>query len=644
MLVEDILIIFDDDAEYIGTNGGFRLKYQNKPDNVFEHTPRSREKLIELIGACEKMGGFTTFDAACRELPVLDETFATDDDAAWHGARASTWASTPMARLLRPWQDLVRRRIRELEGEAHPKLIEAAWFHLTNSFNSDGQVRGEPRVAVGWQSEGWEVVGNVGFQFRPSTEVRNLTAGPSTRWGLGGVMPVGSTELDVIANIFGSYTVVDPGDSTLGGGDNSEAHPVEALAGLRYDLPGGVRLQAGGGLGVTEGVGAPDFRVFTSVHWAFRKRDSDGDGFWDSDDTCPERAEDEDDFEDGDGCPDPDNDNDGIADTKDECSEEAEDKDEFEDADGCPDPDNDEDGLADGEDDCPDEPEDKDEFEDGDGCPDPDNDGDEIADEEDRCPTTAGIAELEGCPENDRDGDRIEDRNDECPMDPEDKDGFEDDNGCPDPDNDGDGITDEKDECPDEPEVENGLADADGCPDKDTDGDGIIDAEDACPEEAEVENGLEDEDGCPDEKKPKVKVVKQKIEIGEKVHFATNKAEIQERSFELLREVAGLLEEYPRITKIRIAGHTDSHGAADYNQKLSKDRAEAVRLFLIEQGIDRGRLEAKGFGEEKPIALNRSEEGRAANRRVEFVILEVDGESVEPGSKIELETKERVEE
>ena len=136
---EGALIIFADDAEYIGTNGWFRLKYQNKPDNVFEHTPRSREKLIELIGACEKLGGFTTFDAACRELPVLEETFATDDDAAWHGARASTWASTPMARLLRPWQDLVRRRIHELEGEAHPELIEAAWFHLTNSFNSDGQ-------------------------------------------------------------------------------------------------------------------------------------------------------------------------------------------------------------------------------------------------------------------------------------------------------------------------------------------------------------------------------------------------------------------------------------------------------------------------------------------------------------------------
>jgi outer membrane protein OmpA-like peptidoglycan-associated protein len=479
------------------------------------------------------------------------------------------------------------------------------------SFNSDGGVRGEPRVSVSWQSEGWEIIGNAGFQFRPATDVRNLAAGPSTRWGLGGVAPVGSTGLDLFANVFGSYTVVQPEDGSLGGGDNSEAHPVEALAGVRYDLPGGVRLQAGGGTGLTAGVGAPDFRVFTSVHWAFRKRDTDGDGFWDSNDNCPERAEDEDDFEDGDGCPDPDNDDDGIEDSDDGCPEEAEDADDFEDADGCPDP---------------------------------DNDGDGIADEEDRCPTTAGIAELEGCPENDRDGDGIEDRDDECPMDPEDEDGFEDDNGCPDPDNDGDGIVDAKDECPDEPEVENGLADADGCPDADTDGDGIRDAEDDCPEEAEVVNGIDDEDGCPDEKESKVKVVKQKIEISEKVHFATNKAEIQQRSFELLREVAGLLEKYPQITKIRVAGHTDSHGSADYNKKLSKERAEAVRLFLIEQGIGRERLEAKGFGEEEPIALNRTEEGRAANRRVEFVIVEVDGQPVEPDSKIELETEKKVEE
>jgi alpha-amylase/alpha-mannosidase (GH57 family) len=135
---EGAVIIFADDAEYVGTNGWFRLKYQNKPDNVFERTPASRRKLIELISACQKMGQFVTFDEACNKLPPMKETLAFDDDAAWHGAKASTWANTPMARLLRPWQDLVRQKIHE-GADLDEQTKALAWYHLTNSFNSDGQ-------------------------------------------------------------------------------------------------------------------------------------------------------------------------------------------------------------------------------------------------------------------------------------------------------------------------------------------------------------------------------------------------------------------------------------------------------------------------------------------------------------------------
>jgi hypothetical protein len=133
---EGALIIFADDAEYIGTNGWFRLKYQNLPDNVFEATPQSRQKLIDLITACCELGSFCTFDDACR-LPPLEQRLTFDDDSAWHGARASTWAGTPMARLLRPWQDLVREKLgaRGLDAET----AKQAWLHLTNSYNSDGQ-------------------------------------------------------------------------------------------------------------------------------------------------------------------------------------------------------------------------------------------------------------------------------------------------------------------------------------------------------------------------------------------------------------------------------------------------------------------------------------------------------------------------
>lgn len=136
---EGALIIFADDAEYVGTNGWFRLKYQNKPDNVFEATPQSRQKLIDLIGAVKQMGSFTTFDAACNELPPLEETISFDDDSAWHGARASTWAQTPMARLLRPWQELVRKKLLTMQDEMDEAVKRRAWLYLTNSYNSDGQ-------------------------------------------------------------------------------------------------------------------------------------------------------------------------------------------------------------------------------------------------------------------------------------------------------------------------------------------------------------------------------------------------------------------------------------------------------------------------------------------------------------------------
>ncbi len=133
------LIIFADDAEYIGTNGWFRLKYQNKPDNVFEATPESKEKLIRLVSSCEKMGGFINFDEACQNLEPLPGILYFNDDAAWHGAKASFWASTPFAHLLRPWQDLVREKLTASDSGLDESTKEKVWYHLTNSYNSDGQ-------------------------------------------------------------------------------------------------------------------------------------------------------------------------------------------------------------------------------------------------------------------------------------------------------------------------------------------------------------------------------------------------------------------------------------------------------------------------------------------------------------------------
>jgi len=115
---------------------------------------------------------------------------------------------------------------------------------------------------------------------------------------------------------------------------------------------------------------------------------------------------------------------------------------------------------------------------------------------------------------------------------------------------------------------------------------------------------------------------KEKIEILQKVHFATGRARIMPDSFSLLTQVAQVLKGHDEIKKIRVEGHTDSQGSDRYNQGLSKRRANSVKAYLVRKGVDSNRLDAVGYGEAKPIAPNSSAVGREANRRVEFIILE----------------------
>jgi len=119
-----------------------------------------------------------------------------------------------------------------------------------------------------------------------------------------------------------------------------------------------------------------------------------------------------------------------------------------------------------------------------------------------------------------------------------------------------------------------------------------------------------------------VKLREDKIEIQQKVFFDTGKATIQQRSFNLLEQVTALLAENPQVQKIRIEGHTDDVGSDAENMTLSQERAEAVRNFLVKQGVSPERLEAKGFGEERPLIPNTSDRNRTINRRVEFRIME----------------------
>jgi OOP family OmpA-OmpF porin len=248
-----------------------------------------------------------------------------------------------------------------------------------------------------------------------------------------------------------------------------------------------------------------------------------------------------------------------------------------------------------------------------------DRDGDGIPDNIDKCPDSPedfdGFQDADGCPDPDNDGDGIPDTVDKCPNEPEDKDGFQDADGCPDPDNDQDGIPDVQDQCPNDPEDKDGFEDADGCPDPDNDKDGFLDKDDKCPNDPGVAP-----DGCP-KKYNLVVVTEKKIELKQTVFFDFNKSTIKPVSFALLNEVAQAMADNPKI-KVEIGGHTDSIGDDNFNLKLSQSRAESVRLYLVKRGIDAMRMVPKGYGENVPIADNRTAEGRAQNRRVEFLITE----------------------
>ena len=251
-----------------------------------------------------------------------------------------------------------------------------------------------------------------------------------------------------------------------------------------------------------------------------------------------------------------------------------------------------------------------------------DQDEDGILDEFDKCPVEPedkdGFQDDDGCPESDNDNDGILDGSDQCPQDPEDKDGHMDEDGCPDLDNDGDGKLDPDDKCPDEAEDMDAFEDEDGCADPDNDKDRILDDADKCPLEPEVYNGKDDEDGCADETLAKVEGGK--IVIAQKIFFDTGKATIKAESFPVLEAVAGILKTNPQIKTVAIEGHTDDVGADKRNLKLSDDRAKSVVAWLVANGVAAERLSGTGYGETRPAAVGTTKEAREANRRVEFII------------------------
>ncbi len=226
--------------------------------------------------------------------------------------------------------------------------------------------------------------------------------------------------------------------------------------------------------------------------------------------------------------------------------------------------------------------------------------------------------------EKDSDGDGITNKNDKCKNQPEDMDGFMDEDGCPEFDNDNDGILDSLDSCPNKPEDMDGFEDENGCPDFDNDDDKILDSDDSCPNKKEIINQFEDEDGCPDEKPVVKKVIEEiKEEIAEipvkQIAFELGSAELTTESMDIISILTQFLQKWDSIS-IEVQGHTDTSGNPVYNKVLSQQRAESVVEALMEMGISKDRLIPVGYGQEEPIASNETREGRIQNRRVEIVV------------------------
>ena len=559
--------------EHLQVGGALTFDYADLPLRSVWEGGGERAQVVEKQIVMHGTVAFGLFDQAELGLGLPMVIHQTSGDMAIIGRRGESISPTGTGNVR------VVPRLR-LMGEPEQGLalgLRAVLAYPTGEvrdFVADAESTYEGGLTCDYRLGTHAAVGvNLGYRLRAQGEFLERDIGDMVTFSVGAEVPVGGESVSLIGDLVGGVTT--EGERAL----SEQEVPLEWLAGVRWYGPAGIRLTAAGGSGLNKGFGNPRYRAVAQLALATppRSRDPDGDRIVGDDDACPLQPEDLDGFQDADGCPDLDHDGDGVLEPHDRCLDEREDRDGWEDSDGCPDPDNDGDGIPDGEDACPDEA--------------------------------------------------------------EDEDGFEDSDGCPDRDNDGDGVPDRADACPNEPEDMDGYEDSDGCPDAfhDRDRDGVGDAEDKCPDEPETINGNEDEDGCPDRGIRRVEVTLEAIRILDKVFFATGRAVIKRRSHSLLNQVAQVIRASQRVRLLEVAGHTDDVGNDEDNQALSQARAEAVMAYLLKRGVEPERLQARGYGETKPLEdvsewlVSRGSKrkharairsARANNRRVEFRILE----------------------
>jgi outer membrane protein OmpA-like peptidoglycan-associated protein len=434
-----------------------------------------------------------------------------------------------------------------------------------DNLTSDGKVRILPKLVVSGNAGGLIYAVNGGFLIRNHQDLGTPEVGNAITFGAAvGVLAM-DNKLQIGPEIYGNTVLPAKNDNDPTGANSdspflgTHSSPIEAILGAKLRL-GDLVLGAGAGPGLTKAPGTPAFRALLSVGLVptieEAPKDRDKDGISDPMDACPDVP----------GVPDPDPKKNGCPPPP-------------------PPPDADKDGIPDAQDACPDKPGVPNADPTKNGCP-PDRDNDGIVDTADACPDVPGVANADAAK-----------------------------NGCP-SDQDNDGIPDAQDACPAVAGVKNDDPKKNGCP-PDKDGDGVLDAVDACPDVPGVESRDPKKNGCPS----LAKIEGKQIRIMEQVRFKTGKAEIESASDKLLNDVAAILKDNPEIDSLRIEGHTDNKGAKGANQVLSQKRAEAVQAWLVKKGgVDKKRLTAKGFGQDKPLADNATDEGRTINRRVEFHI------------------------
>ncbi|MFI5296762.1 MAG: OmpA family protein [Polyangiales bacterium] len=597
---QDSLDLRGDMRPAIGVTGDLSYRPQRLSQDAYGSIQSNQLQLVSAQGYVHLGGSLVLFDRlrVGLELPIAVAEDGNDivRNGIKYNAPSGGGIGDPRLTL-----DV---RLTGAYGDAFTAAIGATvWAPLgdKNKFLGDGDARFQPHFRIAGDIGSIAYAANIGYLLRGNHIVfADKQIGDELQFGAAIGLRLDDKHLLIGPEIFG-------GTGTTGSGSffGQYTSYVEGTIGIHYSFDDW-RVGVGAGPGLTSGVGTPTFRSLLTFEWVpgLTKPviDRDHDGIVDDRDACldvygvastdPTKN----------GCPlSGDRDGDGIPDDKDACVDTMGVTSTDATKNGCP-LDRDGDGIADAVDACPDVKGVKSDDPKKNGCP-SDRDGDGITDDKDACPDVAGVASTDATK-----------------------------NGCS-PDRDGDGIADAVDACPDVKGVKSDDPKKNGCP-SDRDGDGIIDDEDACPDSAGPKDPDPKKNGC-----PLVRVEKGQVRITEQIRFKTGSAEILKESMPIVEAVAKALKEVPEIKKLRVEGHTDNKGSPAGNKDLSRRRAAAVVQALIKLGVDKGRLESAGYGQEKPIEDNATETGRTNNRRVEFRI--VDGPGAEAAGAMTITTTEK---